>query len=272
MRRLKDASTPSLTDRLIQRLPARALATLAAGILLAGTLAGGARAGEVTVFAAASLKTALDEIARDYADTTGDEITLSFAGSSALARQIQLGAPADLFISANEAWMDALQDDGLIQPGSRADLVGNRLVVIGHGAPGAADDDLPLAEALGQGRVAMALVDAVPAGIYGKAALQSLGLWDEVSRRVVQADNVRSALAFVALGEAPAGIVYSTDAAVEPRVSVRAVFPETSHPPIRYPGALLTGADGAAKDFLAYLQGAEARAVFDRLGFSGPEG
>ncbi|MBB94333.1 MAG: molybdate ABC transporter substrate-binding protein [Rhodobacteraceae bacterium] len=221
----------------------------------------------VTVFAAASLKTALDDIATAYTAETGAAVTLSFAGSSALARQIQLGAPADIFISANEAWMDVLEDEGLLAPGSRLDLVGNRLVLIGHGDRPA----MPLDQALAwDARIAMALVDAVPAGIYGKVALQSLGLWDAAAPRVVQADNVRAALAFVALGEAPLGIVYATDAGVEPGVSVLDVFPETSHPPIRYPAALLSDAGAGAADFLAYLQGDAAGAVFDRLGFSRP--
>lgn len=226
-----------------------------------------AAADSVTVFAAASLKTAFDEITAGYGAVSEDEVTVSFAGSSALARQIQAGAPADVFVSANAAWMDVLEDEGLIDPASRDDLVGNSIVLIGHGDQPATDD---IAGLLAEGRIAMALVDAVPAGIYGKAALESLGLWDNVAPRVVQADNVRAALAFVALGEAPRGIVYATDAAVEPRVTTLATFPGDSHPPIVYPAALTADAGPAAGAFLAYLRGPEARAVFDRLGFSGP--
>lgn len=225
-------------------------------------------AGPVTVFAASSLKTALDEIAETYEAATGQEVALSFAGSSVLARQIQLGAPADIFVSANEAWMDVLADDGTIRAESRVDIVGNRLVLVGPGAVEPGD----IAAALAEGRVAMALVDAVPAGIYGKAALEALGLWATVATRVVQADNVRAALAFVALGEVPLGIVYATDAAVEPRVSVIATFPADTHPPIRYPAALTADARAEASDFLAYLTGVEARAIFDRLGFARPGG
>ncbi len=243
-------------------------AVLAAVLMVGPVWIGPVWAGQVTVFAAASLKTALDEIAETYEAATGQEIALSFAGSSVLARQIQLGAPADLFVSANEAWMDVLAADGVIKTESRVDIVGNRLVLVGHRAAEPAEIGAGLAE----GRVAMALVDAVPAGVYGKAALQAMGLWDVVAPRVVQADNVRAALAFVALGEVPLGIVYATDAAVDPRVSVIATFPAQTHPPIRYPAALTTGARPEAADFLVYLTGAEARTIFDRLGFARPGG
>ncbi|MGR3803296.1 molybdate ABC transporter substrate-binding protein [Marinibacterium profundimaris] len=241
----------------------RSLLAMAAAALLALPAA----AETVTVFAAASLKTALDEIAAGYSARMGDDVTVSFAGSSALARQIQAGAPADVFISANTDWMDRLEAEGRIAAGTRSDLLGNSIVLIAHGEVPATDD---IAAALAQGRIAMALVEAVPAGIYGKAALTHMGLWDRVQTRVIQADNVRAALAFVALGEAPRGIVYATDAAVEPRVSVLATFPPDSHPPIVYPAALTADAGPEAAAFLDYLKGPEARAVFDRLGFSGP--
>ena len=241
----------------------RSLLAMAAAALLALPAA----AETVTVFAAASLKTALDEIAAGYSARMGDDVTVSFAGSSALARQIQAGAPADVFISANTDWMDRLEAEGRIAAGTRSDLLGNSIVLIAHGEVPATDD---IAAALAQGRIAMALVEAVPAGIYGKAALTHMGLWDRVQTRVIQADNVRAALAFVALGEAPRGIVYATDAAVEPRVSVLATFPPDSHPPIVYPAALTADAGPEAAAFLDYLKGPEARAGFDRLGFSGP--
>jgi molybdate transport system substrate-binding protein len=243
-------------------------AALAALALLS---AGAARAETVTVFAAASLKTAMDEIAASYAAATGDTATVSLAGSSALARQIQQGAPADVFISANAAWMDVLEQDGRIAPGTRFDLVRNRLVLVAHGA-GAAPVEigpgLDLAGLLGGRRLAMALVAAVPAGIYGKAALESLGLWQQAEPLVAQADNVRAALALVALGEAPYGIVYATDAVAEPRVSVAGIFPDDSHPPIIYPAAAIAGRDTpAARRFLDHLRGPQARAALERQGF-----
>lgn len=230
-----------------------------------------ARAGDVTVFAAASLKTALDAVAAGFADASGNRLRVSYAGSSALARQIQQGAPAQLFLSANPDWMDVLAADGLLAADSRADLLTNRLVLIAAAdSPVSVDlhNSADLAAALGDGRLAMALVRAVPAGIYGKAALQSLGLWDAVADRVAQADNVRAALRLVAVGETPLGIVYATDAAADPRVRVVARFPESSHPPIRYPVAVLSDGDGAdARAALAYLTGAGARAVFADHGF-----
>ncbi|EPX86935.1 molybdate ABC transporter substrate-binding protein [Salipiger mucosus] len=246
---------------------------LALAALLASTLPGAAaRAESLTVFAAASLKTAMDEIAADYRAATGDEVAVSFAGSSALARQIERGAPADVFLSANTAWMDRLEESGAIAPGTRIDLLSNRIVLIGadaEGAPVALDSPDALAGRLGDGRLAMALVDAVPAGIYGKAALESLGLWDRIAPQVAQADNVRAALALVASGAAPLGVVYATDAVAEPRVGVLATFPEDSHPPIVYPGAATASGDSAAaRAFLDYLQGPQARAVFERQGFA----
>lgn len=230
-----------------------------------------ATADTVTVFAAASLTTALTRVAQDYEDAQGGDIVLSFAGSSALARQIQLGAPADIFISANPDWMDLLQASDLIDPDSRRDLLGNSLVLIAHDPAERVElaPDLDFAAMLGPGRLAMALTEAVPAGIYGRAALQTLGLWDQVAPQVAEADNVRAALALVALGEAPFGVVFATDARAEPDVHVIAAFPPNSHPPITYPAALLYGPAGEdAADFLTFLQGPEARAVFESEGFT----
>ena len=228
-------------------------------------------AGDVTVFAAASLTTAMTEVARQFEADTGHDVTLSLAGSSALARQIRQGAPADVFISANPGWMDAVEQAGLIAPGTRVDLLGNSLVLVAAdpaAAPVEIGPETDLAGMLGEGRLAMALVDAVPAGIYGKAALESLGLWAEVAPRVVQADNVRAALALVALGEAPYGIVYATDARAEDDVTVVGRLPAGAHPPVIYPAARLRGRTGpAAADFVAYLRGPEARAVFAAEGF-----
>ena len=225
----------------------------------------------LTVFAAASLKTALDAVAADFTARGGPPVVVAYAGSSALARQIQQGAPADLFLSANALWMDRLQAQGLIEAGSRRVLLSNRLVLVAPAdsaialrlGPGA-----DLAGALGQGRLAMALVEAVPAGLYGRAALQALGLWDQVADRVAQADNVRAALRLVALGEAPLGVVYATDAAAEAGVRVVDRFDPATHPPIRYPVAILAGRDRpAARALLAYLSGPEAAAIFRAHGF-----
>ena len=245
---------------------------LLAALALAAVAASGVRAEQVTVFAAASMKTAMDEITARYAEQTGNTARVSFAGSSALARQIQAGAPADVFISANPGWMDALESDGLIDDATRTDLLGNSLVLIAHDAkanPVEITPDLPLAEMLGESHLAMALVEAVPAGIYGKEALGSLGLWDAVAPKVAQADNVRAALALVATGEAPLGIVYATDARAEPGATVLGTFPEGSHAPITYPAARIRDGDSAVADaFLAFLQGPVARAAFERQGFT----
>ncbi len=232
------------------------------------------QAGEITVFAAASLKTALDEIAADWQAGTGNSAVIAYGGSAALARQIIAGAPADVYISAAEEWMDAVQDEGLIRPETRRDVVGNRLVLIAHGngaAPVTLDQNLDLAGLLGGGRLSMALVDAVPAGQYGKQALITLGLWDSVKDSLAQSENVRIALQLVALGEAPLGIVYASDAiADQAHVSVVASFPETSHSPIRYPGAVIatSGAVPEAEAFLTYLGSDAARSVFAAQGFT----
>uniref|UniRef100_UPI003BAC0F3B molybdate ABC transporter substrate-binding protein n=1 Tax=Stappia sp. TaxID=1870903 RepID=UPI003BAC0F3B len=261
------------------RLTLTRLRRLAVALSLAVVVPAGANvahAEEVTVFAAASLKTAMDEIAPAFAAETGDRLVVSLAGSSALARQIQAGAPADLFISANTSWMDTLERDGLIRSDTRRDLLANSIVLVAHGKDAekvTIGPDLDLAGLLaadpsGSGRLAMALVEAVPAGIYGKAALVSLGLWDSVSAKVAQADNVRAALALVATGEAPYGIVYATDASAEDDVSVVGTFPADSHPPIVYPAALTGSATSvAAERALDFLSGDTARAAFERQGF-----
>lgn len=230
-----------------------------------------ANAEEILVFAAASLTNALADIADAWRVETGHTATLSFAGSSALARQIQAGAPADVFISASVDWMDAVAASGDLRAGTRRDILGNRLVLIAHGrdvSPVTIDRDLDLVGLLDGGRLSMALVEAVPAGIYGRAALESLGLWDAVRPRVAQSDNVRVALAFVAQGEAPLGIVYATDAAVQDRVSVIGTFPADSHPPIVYPAAVTAQSKSAlAEDFLTFLTSDTARALWGGFGF-----
>lgn len=226
-----------------------------------------ALAGDVTVFAAASLKNALDEVAAGFTAKTGHRVTISYASSNTLAKQIIEGAPADIFISANTEWMDEVEKESLVQ--HRADLLGNRLVLIAHGdaAAVAVNADTDLAAMLDGEKLAMALVDSVPAGRYGKAALESLGLWNSVRTEVAQSDNVRAALALVATGEAPLGIVYATDAAAEDDVTVVGELPANSHPPITYPAALLTGADEADGAFYETLSGASADAIFARHGF-----
>lgn len=240
-------------------------------------LASPAAAEQVTVFAAASLGTALDEIATTWEAETGHDVVASYAGTPQLARQIGQGAPADLFIAASSDWMDDLEAKGLIVPGSRRDLVGNTLVLIAHGEarPVEIGPGLDLPALLGDGRLAMALVDSVPAGLYGREALTALGLWDAARPRIAQAENVRAALALVASGEAPLGIVYGSDAlaarAAGEDVSVLGAFPADSHSPITYPAALVAGRDGpAARAFLDQLASPRARLVWEAQGFSVP--
>ena len=228
---------------------------------------------DVVIFAAASLKNALDEIATGWSKDTGKPAPkISYAASSALAKQIEQGAPADLFLSADLDWMDYAAGKTLIRPDSRFNLLGNKIVLIAPRdsriatlALGGAD----LARALAGGRLAMANVDAVPAGKYGKAALEKLGAWADVKDHLAQAENVRAALLLVGRGEAPLGIVYSTDAAAEPNVRIVAAFPADSHPPIIYPAALVKDSKNAdAKAFLDFLRSAKARTSFEKQGFT----
>lgn len=239
---------------------------------LFSAITGPALAEEVVIFAAASLKTALDGVAADYQAATGNRVTISYAGSNVLAKQIIEGAPADIFLSAAENWMDEVEKAGLLADGSRTDLWGNSLVLIAHGkdvAPIELNQTTDLKALLGDGKLSMAMVTSVPAGQYGKEALESLGLWASVEDAVAQAENVRAALALVATGEAPYGIVYTSDAVADENVSVVATFPETSHKPITYPAALLkTAADPADKAFLEALSAAAADAKFAEQGFA----
>lgn len=240
---------------------------LALGIvLLPATVA----AETITVFAAASLKDALDECARAYQAKSGDRIVVSYAASSALAKQIEAGAPADLFISADLDWMDYLERRRLLEPGTRRNLLRNRLVLVAP-ADSAVSVEIrpgfPLAFLLGSGRLAMANPDAVPAGKYGKASLEALGVWKDVRPKVASAENVRAALVLVSRGEAPLGIVYRTDAAADPKVRIVGIFPENTHPPIIYPTALMAGAKAPAGAFLGWLDKPEARSIFQKHGF-----
>ena len=246
------------------------LAGLAAFTLIAAPVK--AAADEVLVFAAASLTNALDQVAAQWTAETGHTAVMSYAGSSALARQIQEGAPADIFISASVDWMDAIADSGDLRDGTRRAILGNPLVLIAHGqdaAPVEIDADLDLAGLLGGERLAMALVDSVPAGVYGKAALTALGLWNSVEPLVAQSDNVRAALALVAQNEAPFGIVYATDAAVQDNVTIVGTFPEGSHDAITYPAGITAQSESpVAQAFLDYLSGDAARPIWAEYGFA----
>ena len=228
----------------------------------------------LTVFAAASLTNVLQEAGDAYTAETKLPVRFSFAASSALARQIESGAPADVFVSADQDWMNYLQARNLLAPATRASIVANTLVLVAPAdsnialriAPGFA-----LAAALGaDGRLSTGDPASVPVGKYAQAALTKLGVWSSVERRVVAADNVRTALNFVARGEAPLGIVYATDAKTEPKVRVVDTFPASTHEPITYPAAATSTAGPEAAAFLKFLQGPAARALFDRAGFGRP--
>lgn len=227
----------------------------------------------VVFFAAASLQTALNAIAAEWTKETGRRVTLSYAASSALARQIEQGAPADVFASADLDWMDWAEERKLIKRETRRSLLGNRLVLIEPAdRPATAltiASGFALAQAIGDSRLATGNPQSVPVGKYAQAALTALGIWDQVRPRVAGADNVRAALALVARGEARFGIVYETDARTEPKVRVVGAFPETSHPPIVYPFALTaSSANPDAAAFLAYLGGPGATRIFQSEDFT----
>ncbi|MBB4953812.1 molybdate transport system substrate-binding protein [Agrobacterium vitis] len=229
-------------------------------------------ADSITVFAAASLKETLGQIAQNWTADTGKQVKLSFAASSALARQIDEGAPADVFISADLNWMDHLDKGGQLREGSRVNLLGNRIVLVAPSTSSVAVQIRPgfdLAHLLGSNRLAMGNVESVPAGIYGKQALTSLGVWESVKGKIAQADNVRAALLLVSRQEAPFGIVYETDARVDPGVKIVDRFPQDSHPAIIYPAAVVkasTNPDAAA--FLSFLQTAASAQIFKAAGFT----
>jgi molybdate transport system substrate-binding protein len=226
-------------------------------------------AADLNVYAAASMKDALDEIVAAYKTQNKIDAVAVYGASGTLAKQIEAGAPADIFISADEEWMDYLVGKKMIKMETRSDIIGNTLVLVE--AKGAKIDmklaDLPAS--LGQDKLALGEVASVPAGKYAKAALEKLGLWQAVEKNVVAQENVRSALALVARGEAKLGIVYGSDAAVEPKVEVAAVFPEDSHAPIRYPAAVTENStSAAAAGLLAFFKGSEAQAIFKKDGFA----
>jgi molybdate transport system substrate-binding protein len=231
-----------------------------------------AQARDVVVFAAASLKNALDDAGAAWERETGRKPVISYAASNVLAKQIEAGAPADIFFSADLDWMDYAASKGLIRPETRANLLGNALVLIApkdSSLQVSLQPGLDLGAVLGRERLAMGHVEAVPAGKYGKAALEKLGAWEGVKSRLAQTENVRAALVLVARGEAPLGIVYRTDAASDPRVRIVAAFPEGSHPPVVYPVALTKdSANPHAASFLAFLQSGRARPHFEKQGFT----
>jgi molybdate transport system substrate-binding protein len=247
------------------------LLVLFAAIASCPSFAAGTTQQTLTVFAAASLTDSLQAVSDAYTAATGVPVRLSFAASSALAKQIESGARADLVMLADRDWMDYLQERNLIRPETRSDILGNRLVLI---APRNRSVSIDLArsstliEALGpSGRLALA-ADFVPAGRYGKAALVSLGVWDRIEKRLALAENVRTALMYVARGETPLGIVYATDARIDNRVRVVAELPENLHDPITYPAALTRRASPAAAKYIEYLRSPAARTIFESAGFS----
>ena len=248
--------------------------SVAAAVLVSALLAPArpAAADDVIVFAAASLKNAVDDAAGVFQQQGGDKVRVSYAASPALAKQIENGAPADIFVSADLDWMDYAQQRALIKPETRKNLLGNRLVLV---APATSDikveikPNFPLASLLQDGRLAIADPDAVPAGKYGKTALEKLGVWSAVADRLARAENVRAALFFVSRQEAPLGIVYQTDAAADKGVKIVAVFPEDTHAPVVYPVALtaVSKNPGAAR-FLGFLESAAAKPIFEKQGFT----
>ena len=239
--------------------------------LCAGFASAAEKDAPVVIFAAASLTDAITEVGAAFTKETGIAIKPSFAASSALAKQVEAGAPAQIFFPADEEWMDYLEKKQLLAPGSRHDVLANKLVLV---APADSTTSVKITSgaallaSIGTARVATGDPDSVPVGKYAKAALTKLGAWDQLQARLVRAENVRAALAYVARGEAPFGIVYLTDAKIEPKVKLLDTFPETTHPPILYPIALTTKADANAKRFVKYVGSKPASAVFEKYGFS----
>jgi molybdate transport system substrate-binding protein len=242
-------------------------------LLVALAPQGAAAQQPITVFAAASLRNALDDVDAAFTKATGTKVTASYEASSALARQIEQGAPADVFISADLRWMDYAAERKLIKPDTRVNLLGNTLVLIApkdsrldHVAIGEGFD---IARLAGDGRIAVADVKAVPAGLYAKAALTKLGAWAAAEPKLAQAENVRATLAFVARGETPLGIVYETDARIEPKVKIVGIFPADSHPAVTYPvAATASTTKPGVPNYLDFLRSKQARDIFETYGFS----
>jgi molybdate transport system substrate-binding protein len=251
---------------------ARLFASFALLAALAGAPQPATAQDALTVFAAASMRNALDDVDAAFTKASGVRVVASYAASSALAKQIAQGAPADIFVSANVKWMDFLAGKKLIKPDTRVNLLGNALVLI---APKDSKLDkveinkgFDIAKLAGDGRIAVADVKAVPAGLYAKAALQSLGAWEAAEPKLAQAENVRATLAYVARGETPLGIVYSTDAKIEPQVKIVGTFPADSHPAITYPvAATAESKNTVAARYIAFLKTSQAKAIFEKYGF-----
>ena len=240
-------------------------------LIAACALSAGLVHADVTIYAAASLKNALDEVEGLYRKRSGERVVISYASSSALAKQIEGGAPADIFMSADLDWMDYVEKRKLVRAGTRVNLLRNEIVLV---APADSKASLvigpkfPLAQLLGDGRLAMGDPDHVPAGKYGKAALEALQVWPSVVDRIARAENVRAALNFVSRGEAPFGIVYRTDAAADSKVRIVGAFPATSHPAIVYPVAMLAeGKSPTAEKFFSFLRSPEVAGIFRKHGF-----
>jgi molybdate transport system substrate-binding protein len=226
----------------------------------------------LTIFAAASLKNALDDANAAFTKQTGVKVVVSYAATSALVKQIEQGAPADVFLSADLRWMDYAAENKLIKADTRANLLGNKLALI---APKDSKLDtvtigpgFDIARLAGDGRIVIADVKAVPAGRYAKAALESLGAWAAAEKKLAQTENVRAALAYVSRGEAPVGIVYATDAKVDPGVKIVGTFPDGSHPPVTYPVAATANAKPEATRYLEFLRTPAAKSIFEAYGFS----
>lgn len=226
----------------------------------------------ITVFAAASLKNALDDINTAYTAANGVKVTASYAASSALAKQLEQGAPADIFVSADIAWMDYALEKKAVNDASRVNLLGNKLVLIAPKDSKIADvtigQNFDLAKLAGDGKIATGDVNSVPVGKYAKSALEKLGSWTAAAPKFAMADNVRAALLLVARNEAVLGIVYETDAKVEPGVKIVAAFPQDSYPPVIYPTAATATANSNANGYLAFLRSQTAKTVFEKYGFS----
>src|SRR5256714_7541749 len=264
----------NMTRALVAAVRLAILQSAAAALLLAiSCLQAQAQFRDVLVFAAASVKNALDEANSLFLFENGSGIRVSYGASSALAKQIENGAPADVFISADLDWMDHVAERKLIMPDTRAKFLGNRLVLVASANSKLSltiGPNFPLAQAIGDGRLAMADPAAVPAGKYGKAALEKLGVWGSVSGRIAPAQDVRAALLLVSRGEAPLGIVYQTDAAADKNVKVIGTFPDATHPPIVYPMAILAGStNGVAPVYVQYLLSPKAEPFFEKRGFTG---
>lgn len=252
---------------------ARLFAIVGVAIALAGAPQPLAAQDSITVFAAASLRNALDDTNAAFSKATGIKVVASYAASSTLMKQIEQGAPADVFVSADLRWMDYAAEHKLIKPDTRVNLLGNRLVLIARKDSKLDKVDIgkgfDIAKLAGPGRIAVADVKAVPAGRYAKEALEALGVWPAAEPKLAMAENVRATLAFVARGETAIGIVYETDAKVEPGVRIVGVFPEGSHPPITYPvAATAATANPAVARYLIFLRTPAAKAIFERHGFS----